>query len=567
MPTFSGGQPPGTPGAGPPSNQTISSPTRKDGLTSPTISDLTMRPGLKTMAEAVKNSSGGPTNMRSFAQILEQEKKDRNILELRITKIRTEEALPPNYNYNSNNMSAEDIGELLFDILKLNPSHCLAYDYNTGRNDTKQVKLKPGIPVTDILAQSPLVFKDFNVVVSQQRLNITRVTFKNVPLNVPDEEIIHLCLAYGRPLENKVQYEVLRNSRNKGHTGSTRFVDMELFEGSSFNNYYWMEGPFPGDQGRRVLVLHSGQAQQCSNCLKIGPNCPAAGNGKLCKDEMNTPRAKMSVYMNSLKISKNYTSLKNQYLEAQCKKFPLVSGDIVPPSSASDMDNLDTVQSDILPSNPRAELDSKIKALQESLTKAQESAQNKDEQIAQLEEQLKEAPKSFNEAEVKKLKRDLSTARRKVDKIYDGSANRLLCAITNVETPLNVHDEGFKSACSLFANSSFDPSLTEEEIDKMNSEDGYPDVDKDVFKPIRDNVNFSDAEQSERFGRTRNKVVELLKVTANSRRNSLCRSPSSKRGIGEKEDNLQPAKMVNDRSSPSKDTVPRSRLPSLNAKK
>ena len=132
MPTFSGGQPPG---AGPPSNQTISSPTRKDGLTSPTISDKTKRPGLKTMADAVKNSSGGPTNMRSFAQILEQEKKDRNILELRITKIRTEEALPPNYNYNSNNMSAEDIGELLFDTLKLNPSHCLAYDYNTGRNE------------------------------------------------------------------------------------------------------------------------------------------------------------------------------------------------------------------------------------------------------------------------------------------------------------------------------------------------------------------------------------------------------------------------------------------------
>ena len=39
-----------------------------------------------------------------------------------------------------------------------------------------------------------------------------------------------------------------------------------------------------------------------------------------------------------------------------------------------------------------------------------------DEQIASLEEQLKEAPKNFNEAEVKKLKHDLSTARRKVDK-------------------------------------------------------------------------------------------------------------------------------------------------------
>ena len=159
----------------------------------------------------------------------------------------------------------------------------------------------------------------------------------------------------------------------------------------------------------------------------------------------------------------------------------------------------------------------------------------------------------------------MNTVRRKVDKIYDGSANRLLCAITNVATPLDELD--FKSACSMFANSSFDLSLTEEEIDKMNSEDGHLDAEQNVFKPIRDKVNFSDAEQSERFGRTRNKVVELLKVTANSRRNSLGRSPSSKRGIGEKEDNLQPAKMVNDRSSPSKDTVPRSRLPSLNSKK
>merc|ERR1711875_93341 len=130
-------------------------------------------------------------------------------------------------------MSAEDIGELLWDTLKLNPSHCLAYDYNTGRNNTKQVKLKPGIPVTDILAQSPLVFKDFNVVVSQQRLNITRVTFKNVPLNVPDEEIIHLCLAYGKPVESKVHYEVLHIPKNRGHTGSTRFVDMELNEAKS----------------------------------------------------------------------------------------------------------------------------------------------------------------------------------------------------------------------------------------------------------------------------------------------------------------------------------------------
>ena len=362
-------------------NQNLSSSTNKDGLTSTTLSAKPQGPGLKTMADAVKNSSGGPKNMRSFAQILEQEKKDRNILELRINKIRTDEAVPQPLN--SNNMSAEDVGELLFDILKLNPAHCLAYDYNTGRNDTKQVKLKPGIPVADILAKSPLEFKGYKVVVSQQLLNITRVTFKNVPLNVPDEEIIHLCMSYGSPVENKVQYEVLRNSRNKGHTGSTRFVDMELNEDSSFNNYYWMEGPFPGDQGRRVLVLHSGQAQQCSNCLEVGPNCPAAGNGKLCKDEFKTPRAKMSVYMNSLKITKNYTSLKTQYLESQVRKYPLFGGGIAP-SVVNDMDSVDAVQND--QSNPIEEQDLKIKVLQESLTKANESVKDKDELIASLEQ-------------------------------------------------------------------------------------------------------------------------------------------------------------------------------------
>ena len=540
MATCSGGQPPG---AGPPTNQNLSSPTNKDDLESLNISAKPQGPGLKTMAEAVKNSSRGPTNMRSFAQILEQEKKDRNILELRINKIRTDEAVP--HPLNSNNMSAEDVGELLFDILRLNPAHCLAYDYNTGRNDTKQVKLKPGIPVADILAKSPLEFKGFKVVVSQQRLNITRVTCKNVPLNVPDEEIIHLCMSYGSPVENKVQYEVLRNSRNKGHTGSTRFVDMELNEDSSFNNYYWMEGPFPGDQGRRVLVLHSGQAQQCSNCLEIVPNCPAAGPGKLCKEELKTPRAKMSVYMNSLKITKNYSSLKTQYLESQSRKFPPIGGGIVP-SGLNDMDNMDNVQND--PSNHTEERDSRVKALEESLAKANESVQ-------------------INEAEVKKLKRELSTAQRKVNRICDGSANRLVCAITNDKIPLNEDDEGFKSACSLFANSSFDPSLTEEEREKMNSDTEHPDVDKDVFKPIREKVNFSDAEQSDRFGRTRNKVVELLKMTAKSRRNSLCRSPSNKRRNGEKEENLQPAKVVNDRPSPKTDSVLKSKLPSFNSNK
>ena len=547
MATCSGGQPPG---AGPPTNQTLSSPTNKDDLESLNISAKPQGPGLKTMADAVKNSSRGPTNMRSFAQILEQEKKDRNILELRINKIRTDEAVPPPLN--SNNMLAEDVGELLFDILRLNPAHCLAYDYNTGRNDTKQVKLKPGIPVADILAKSPLEFKGFKVVVSQQRLNITRVTFKNVPLNVPDEEIIHLCMSYGSPVENKVQYEVLRNSRNKGHTGSTRFVDMELNEDSSFNNYYWMEGPFPGDQGRRVLVLHSGQAQQCSNCLKVGPNCPAAGNGKLCKDEFKTPREKMSVYMNSLKITQNYTSLKTQYLESQVRRYPLMGGGIAS-LGVNDMDNVDAVQSD--QSNSLEERDSKMKILQESLIKANESVKTKDEIIASLEQKQKE--------EVARWKDKLSTAQKKVNSVYSGSARKLLKDVTDVSMPIMTED--FDNTCKLLAVSFYDTNLSEEDVDRMNSESAPQELLKDVFKPFRDQVDLTDSVQAERLSRVRNKVVENLKTTIRSRRLSLGSvSPASKRGNSEGEQsNEKPSKLADNRPSPKKDkdTASKSGLP------
>ena len=63
--------------------------------------------------------------------------------------------------------------------------------------------------------------------------------------------------------------------------GGSRFVEVELFPGASMNNFYWMEGLLPGATGARVTVLHAGQIQQCSNCLKLATSgCPGNGNGK-----------------------------------------------------------------------------------------------------------------------------------------------------------------------------------------------------------------------------------------------------------------------------------------------
>ena len=236
----------------------------------------------RNSAWAESGVSGGITIGRSFQQIIEDEKKQRNIVELKLQKLK----LNSESDEYARSLTFDDLGELIFDIIKIDPADCVAFDYNTGRYDIKQIQLKPGVCADKFVTGAPIEFKGHLVYVSKQLSNITRVTFKNVPLNVPDEEILHLCKSYGTPCDNKVYSEVLTNQRNRGMKGSTRFVDMEFNKGRCMMNYYWMEGPLQGDQGRRILVLHNGQISQCSHCLRqAGSGCSAGGNGKACNVE------------------------------------------------------------------------------------------------------------------------------------------------------------------------------------------------------------------------------------------------------------------------------------------
>ena len=303
----------------------------------------------------------GGNPMRSFAQILEEEKKNRNILEIHLAKITTEED-PTGKSKKSLNF--DDLGELIFDVLKIKIEECLTFDYNTGRYDSKQIMFKPGVCLDPYIHISPLIFKGHEITTKKQLSNITRVTFKNVPLNVPNEDIINLCLIYGKPVDNHVYYEILTNVKNKGQRGSTRYVDLEFKKGMAMENYYWLEGPLQGDQGRRVLVLHNGQTPQCSNCLRKGSNgCPAQGNGRICT-EMKTPRAKMSNYMNSLKIQVFYSSLKTQFYEQQARSFPSLNET---ESLSSNMEALMDGFDAIIPLDPCEIKDREIASLHKEL--------------------------------------------------------------------------------------------------------------------------------------------------------------------------------------------------------
>ena len=209
------------------------------------------------------------------------------------------------------------LGELLFDKLKLKSEDCLRFNFSSHRYDTREVILKPTVDLTPYIMEID-DFYGHSVVTKRQSSKVTRVSFRNVPLNVPDEEIIHLCSFYGKPTNNSVEYENIVNDKWGVLQGSTRFVDMEMSPGARFMNYYWMEGPLSGDRGCRITVLHSGQERQCSNCLRTMSNgCPGQGQGKVCKAQ-GVQMTRMTDYMTNLHKELGYESLKMKHL----KSFP-----------------------------------------------------------------------------------------------------------------------------------------------------------------------------------------------------------------------------------------------------
>ena len=91
-------------------------------------------------------AGGGPTDrtprLRSFAEIMADQKINRNILEIILKKKSTTDSdgnivSPKNLNF-------DDLGTFLFDVLKISAEECLRFNYTLGRYDTREVMFKPG---------------------------------------------------------------------------------------------------------------------------------------------------------------------------------------------------------------------------------------------------------------------------------------------------------------------------------------------------------------------------------------------------------------------------------------
>ena len=243
-------------------------------------------------------------NVKAYADLVAKHKKERNMIEIKFTRMKKQNDLArPN-----RNVEIDTVSEYVFGELNVNPNDILEVDLNTGKGDTKQILFKPGVNTDSLVSNFPDTFGEFNINISKISNTEKRVSFKNVPSYVPDEEILNLCAIYG-DVEGGVQREKVSMKTASGSislVSSNRFVMIKIKPGYYFNNYYWMEGPLPGDQGRRITVLHSGQPQQCSFCLdSVETGCLGFGNGRKC-EEMGGVRKKMSSYMQEFKERTGY---------------------------------------------------------------------------------------------------------------------------------------------------------------------------------------------------------------------------------------------------------------------
>ena len=219
-------------------------------------------------------------------------------------------------------MSHEDWTNLLFDDIEIDVDDVVGIDFHAGSELAAEVQLKKEVDPSKYVGKrselNNLIFE-----VSKVETDSTKVTFKSVPLNIPDEELIHLVKCYGGKMEKEqVEHEKLIKKTKKGHTveftSTTRYINATFPPNKRLKRFYWMQGPLPKDPMRRIVIEHAEQfGRQCGHCLRnsADPVNPCNYNGKTaaCRKNNFEGRLTLSKYFAQLRDEDSYVSLKTQY--------------------------------------------------------------------------------------------------------------------------------------------------------------------------------------------------------------------------------------------------------------
>ena len=98
-------------------------------------------PATSVWAEGGKGACGAAIKMRSFEEIVADTKANSNILEIHLKK-NLNDVSPTS---KPANLTYDQLGELLFDILKIKSDECIRFNFSTSRYDTIEVVFKPRV--------------------------------------------------------------------------------------------------------------------------------------------------------------------------------------------------------------------------------------------------------------------------------------------------------------------------------------------------------------------------------------------------------------------------------------
>ena len=140
-----------------------------------------------------------PTQMKPYAQIIQEAKRIRNILEVKIIKTSTPD--PDVTSKRDNQLSFDATADFLFSTLNIDPASCLAFNHSLGNSNTKELSFKPGVSIDSYVGTYNINQgqSTFSITTRKQQSSTVRLTFRNCPLNIPDQELLHIATTFCSP--------------------------------------------------------------------------------------------------------------------------------------------------------------------------------------------------------------------------------------------------------------------------------------------------------------------------------------------------------------------------------
>ena len=180
------------------------------------------------------------------------------------------------------NLTDLQMSQMITDVLKISLADCHELDSQTGRYEKRELLVSSKADLNSAVFSEPVEYRRHMIKASVIRCGTTKVTFRGVPISVPNEELVHLCSHYGKT-DGIVHRQFLRLGSEVKHDimNSTRTIQVQLSPGKYMRNFYWLSGPSQGERGRRVTVLHANQPPQCSNCFRYSPPLPIHSHDRL----------------------------------------------------------------------------------------------------------------------------------------------------------------------------------------------------------------------------------------------------------------------------------------------